>query len=80
MVWTDKEKELVAVGISVAAGCRPCTKYHFKHAREMAISDDEIRQTVTDAINLRKKEESLQRISFETLHFVIDYLKSLISR
>ncbi|MEN8132603.1 MAG: carboxymuconolactone decarboxylase family protein, partial [Pseudomonadota bacterium] len=55
MAWTDKEKELVAVGISVAAGCRPCTKYHFKHAREMAISDDEIRQTVADAINLRKQ-------------------------
>ena len=55
MAWTDKEKELVAVGISVAAGCRPCTKFHFKHARKMAISDDEIRQTITDAINLRKQ-------------------------
>lgn len=54
MAWTDKEKELVSVGISVAAGCRPCTKYHFKHARELA-SDDEIRLAIDAAISVRKQ-------------------------
>ncbi|MGF1757101.1 carboxymuconolactone decarboxylase family protein [Photobacterium sagamiensis] len=70
MAWTDKEKELVAVGISVAAGCRPCTKYHYKHAREMEISDDEIRRAVEAAISVRKQAA----INMES--FAITNLKS----
>jgi AhpD family alkylhydroperoxidase len=29
---TEKEQELVAVGASIAAGCRPCTAYHVRAA------------------------------------------------
>jgi AhpD family alkylhydroperoxidase len=44
-----KEKELVAVGVSVAAGCKPCTDYHVKAARKAKATDDDIRQAIADA-------------------------------
>ena len=47
------EKELVAVGISVAAGCKPCTDYHIRVTRESGATDDEIRRAITDAICVR---------------------------
>ncbi|MDH3692802.1 MAG: carboxymuconolactone decarboxylase family protein [Gammaproteobacteria bacterium] len=50
---TPKEKELVAVGISVAAGCKPCTNYHVKAARENGASDEEIKQVVATALSVR---------------------------
>jgi AhpD family alkylhydroperoxidase len=34
MPMTMLNKELVAVAISVAAGCRPCTTYHLAKVRE----------------------------------------------
>ena len=50
-----KERELAAVGISVAAGCRPCTDYHLKAARKARASDGEIRQAMNDAAMLQRK-------------------------
>ena len=38
-----KEKELAAVGISIGAGCRPCTDYHLDAVRKSGASDAEIR-------------------------------------
>ncbi|NQU56400.1 MAG: carboxymuconolactone decarboxylase family protein [Rhodospirillales bacterium] len=49
-----KERELVAVGASVAAGCKPCTDYHFKAARKAKLSDDEIRQAINNAMSVRQ--------------------------
>jgi AhpD family alkylhydroperoxidase len=54
MAITAKEKELVAVGISVATGCKPCTDYHFKAVRKARVSDEEIRQAVADALSVRE--------------------------
>ncbi len=53
MSLSIKEKEMVAVGVSVAAGCMPCTDYHVKAARECGLTDDEIRQAITDAMCVR---------------------------
>jgi len=53
MAITAKEKELVAVGISVATGCKPCTDYHFKAVRKARASDGEIKQAVADALSVR---------------------------
>lgn len=50
-----KERELAAVGVSVAAGCRPCLDYHLKAARKARASDKEIRQAMDDAIVLQRK-------------------------
>ena len=49
-----KEKELAAVGISVVTGCKPCTDYHVKAAREARASDEEIKQAVADALAVRR--------------------------
>jgi len=54
MTITTKEKELAAVGISVASGCEPCTNYHVKAVREAGASDEEIKQAVADALRVRK--------------------------
>lgn len=53
MAWTDKEKELFAVGTSVAAGCKPCTDYHFKAVRTAGASDEEINHVIADATRVR---------------------------
>ncbi len=50
---TQKEKELIAVGASVTAGCQPCTIHHFKAVREAEATEAEIRQAVDDALCVR---------------------------
>ena len=49
-----KQRELVAVGASIAAGCKPCTDYHIKAARAARLSDDQIRQATKVAISVRQ--------------------------
>ena len=56
-----KERELVAVGVSVAAGCKPCTDYHVKAVREAKATDDEIRQAIDDAISVRRNASDVMR-------------------
>ena len=51
---TEKEQELVAVGASIAAGCRPCTAYHVRAARVAGADKEEIRQAVNDALDVRR--------------------------
>jgi AhpD family alkylhydroperoxidase len=50
---TDKQKELVAVGASIAAGCRPCTTHHVAAARATGAADDDIRAAVDTALAVR---------------------------
>jgi AhpD family alkylhydroperoxidase len=54
MAISPKEKELVAIGISVAAGCKPCTDHHVAVARKARASDEEIRQAADDAFVVRR--------------------------
>ena len=54
MAITVKERELAAVGISVASGCKPCTNYHVKAVREAGASDEEIKRAVVDSLSVRK--------------------------
>ncbi len=56
-----KEKELAAVGISVAAGCKPCTAYHVSGARKAGATDAEITKSVNDAHRLRTSATELMR-------------------
>jgi len=51
--FTQKEKELIATGISIAAGCQPCTTYHFDAVREAGATEEEISQAVADALCVR---------------------------
>ena len=50
---SQKEKELIAVGVPVAVGCQPCTTHHFKAVREAGVTEAEIRQAVDDALCVR---------------------------
>ena len=52
-ILTRKEKELVAVGASIAAGCQPCATHHFKAVRQAGATETEIRQAVADALCVR---------------------------
>lgn len=54
MTITPKEKELAAVGISVAAGCKPCTDHHIGVARKARASDQEIKEAVVVALAVRR--------------------------
>ena len=53
MTITTKEKELAAVGISVAAGYRPCLDCNFKAVGRAGASDDEIRSAMLDGAAVR---------------------------
>ena len=55
MAITPKEKELAAVGISVAAGCKPCTDHHVGVARKARASDQEIKEAVVGALAVRTR-------------------------
>jgi AhpD family alkylhydroperoxidase len=51
---TRKEKGLISVGASVAAGCQPCTAFHIRAALEAGASEVEIRQSVEVALRVRE--------------------------
>jgi AhpD family alkylhydroperoxidase len=53
MALTNKEIELVYLGASIAAGCKPCTSYHFRKVKEAEASDDEIQNAISDSANIR---------------------------
>jgi AhpD family alkylhydroperoxidase len=53
---TEKQKELVAVGASIAAGCRPCTTHHVAAARAAGAGDVEIRAAVQTALAVRDSD------------------------
>jgi len=47
---SPKEKELVAVGTSVAAGCIPCTEYHLKEVWGAGATAQEITAAIEAAL------------------------------
>lgn len=53
MALTLKEKELVAVGASVASGCKSCTNYHLKNVREAGALGEDIQHTISDVMCVR---------------------------
>jgi AhpD family alkylhydroperoxidase len=61
MPISPQERELIAVGASVATGCKPCTNYHVKAAREAGAPDAEIRQAVVDALRVRTNAAGVMR-------------------
>ncbi|BAE50641.1 hypothetical protein amb1837 [Paramagnetospirillum magneticum AMB-1] len=54
MPMTMLEKELVALAISVAAGCRPCVTHHLVEVRKAGADDAAIEQAVAGAVRVRK--------------------------
>ncbi len=42
----ERAQELIAIGASIGAHCQPCLTYHVEKARELGISDDDIRAAI----------------------------------
>ena len=61
MTMRLKEKELVGLGISLAAGCRPCTDYHLKAVREAKASEEEMRRVIEVALGVRQHAVAVMR-------------------
>jgi AhpD family alkylhydroperoxidase len=50
----EKLKEMIAIGASVTANCIPCIQYHFAKAREIGITEAEIKEAVQVGKMVRK--------------------------
>lgn len=50
-----KEKQIVYLSASIAAGCRPCTKYHLRKSSDIGLSEFYIKALIASAISIRKK-------------------------
>ncbi len=53
-VLNPVEKEMIALGASVAAGCQPCTLHHIEASRAVAACDKGITLAVTVAADARR--------------------------
>src|SRR3972149_2885890 len=52
-VLGGREREVVAVGAAIGAGCRPCTQYHVRAGLKAGLSEEEVRLAVEEAEVLR---------------------------
>jgi AhpD family alkylhydroperoxidase len=52
---TDREKELVAIGASVGAGCQPCTGYHVRAGVKAGLTKDEVSGAIDGAQVVRRE-------------------------
>jgi AhpD family alkylhydroperoxidase len=67
---SQKEKELVAVGASVAAGCIPCTQYHMKEVRAAGATMEEITHAVDAALCVKgSTREIMEKVAYDALGF-----------
>jgi AhpD family alkylhydroperoxidase len=63
-----KEKELVAVGAAVAAGCIPCTQYHMKAVTETGATKDEITNAIDAALCVKSSAAGImKKAAYEAL-------------
>ena len=42
----EKTKELIAIGASVTAHCKPCLSFHVDKAKELGLTEDEIKDAI----------------------------------
>ncbi len=50
----ERLKEMIAVGASVTANCIPCIQYHYAKAREVGLTEAEIRTAIQVGKMVRK--------------------------
>jgi len=73
MAMDIQEKELVYFGASVAAGCKPCVTYHYEKAQSIGVSDNEIKQAISDAISVRENaNRKMEQHSLELIGMTQD--------
>jgi AhpD family alkylhydroperoxidase len=66
MSLSNTERELTALGISAAAGCKPCTVHHLRAAREVGVTDEEMKDAVAVALSVRNHATELMERFFLT--------------
>jgi AhpD family alkylhydroperoxidase len=65
---SQKEKELVAVGASVAAGCLPCTQYHVKEVKAAGATVEEITHAVDAALCVKGSTRGImEKVAYDAL-------------
>jgi AhpD family alkylhydroperoxidase len=65
---SQKEKELVAVGVSVAAGCIPCARYHMEEVRAAGATTDEITHAVEAALCVKRSASGvMEKAAYDAL-------------
>jgi len=52
---TDVQREFVALGAAVGAGCQPCTQYHVRAALKTGLGPEEIRRAIDEAQVVRRE-------------------------
>ena len=52
---TDAQREFVAIGAAIGAGCQPCTQYHVRAALKAGLSPEEIRWAIDEAQAVRQE-------------------------
>ncbi len=63
-----KEKELVAVGASLAGGCIPCTRYHVKEVRDAGATTEEITRAVGAALCVKGSARTImEEVAYDAL-------------
>lgn len=50
----DQERELVAIGAAISSNCVPCIEHHVPEARKAGLSDEQIREAVRLADQVRR--------------------------
>jgi arsenite methyltransferase len=48
-IWSDSVAALVAVGAAIASNCKPCFEHHVRRARELGVSNADLRRAVETA-------------------------------
>jgi AhpD family alkylhydroperoxidase len=65
---TDKNRELISIGASLAASCQPCANFHLRAARIAGASEAEISHAVNDALSVsRRAAEGMAQLAAEHL-------------
>jgi len=66
---TERERELVAIGVSIGSNCVPCIAYHVGNGRKAGLSDAQIKEAVVLSEEIRKVPASLV---VDTAHAYLD--------
>ncbi len=53
-IFSPSVAELVAIGAAIGANCEPCFKYHYRQARKLGVSRDDVIQAVELADNVKR--------------------------
>jgi AhpD family alkylhydroperoxidase len=52
---TDRQREFVALGAAIGAGCQPCTQYHVRAALKAGLGQEEILRALDQAQTVRQQ-------------------------